>query len=52
VKYGKIEGELFHEKPMKFIAVDICGPLKTKHFKTSTEHEYFYILTIVDISTR
>jgi transposase InsO family protein len=52
MKYGKIEGGIFSDKNLKYIGVDILGPLKTKHFTSSFKSEYFYIVVIVDLASR
>lgn len=45
VKYGKIKCGIANKHPMEFIAIDINGPLKTKHYNMKKENEYFNILT-------
>lgn len=50
--YGKVVGGLIAKEPLEFISTDIFGPIKTNHFNTSREQEYFYILTVTDIFSR
>ncbi|KAG0441316.1 hypothetical protein DMUE_1134, partial [Dictyocoela muelleri] len=52
IKFRKHTGFIFSSKPFEMISSDILGPVKTKHFKTKTNHEYFYLITITDIYSR
>ncbi len=51
-KYGKLSGGLVSKNNFEYIAVDILGPLKTKHFMRENDKEYFYIVVIIDIASR
>lgn len=57
VKYGNVNGTINSTIPLKKIAIDIMGPLKTKFFTVENNHanltdRYFYILVMTDIYSR
>ncbi|KAG0419851.1 Transposon Tf2-8 polyprotein [Dictyocoela roeselum] len=52
VKYGHVKGEISAENFLDTISSDIFGPIKTKHYKTNRNCEYFYIITFTDVFSR
>jgi len=51
-KYEKVSGGLESNYPFEVISSDIVGPIKTRHFQTTIDERFFYILTISDIFSR
>ncbi|KAG0434987.1 Retrovirus-related Pol polyprotein from transposon 17.6 [Dictyocoela muelleri] len=51
-KYGKIQGCVKSNRPIKIISSDIIGPFKSKLFNIATNKEKFFILSITDIFSR
>ncbi|KAG0420244.1 Transposon Tf2-9 polyprotein [Dictyocoela roeselum] len=51
-KYGVVKYELNAENKNECVAIDIKGPIKMRHFKTSIKKKHFNILVMTDIYTR
>ncbi|KAG0420547.1 hypothetical protein EQH57_0105 [Dictyocoela roeselum] len=51
-KYGVLEYENNTRQRNKCIAIDIKGPIKLRHFKTSVKERFFSILVVTDMFTR
>lgn len=47
-----MKGGIISKNKFEYIAVDILGPLKCKHFKNKRKEEMFYIVVIIDIASR
>ncbi|KAG0438658.1 hypothetical protein DMUE_2955 [Dictyocoela muelleri] len=45
-------GKITAVRQFLFFSSDILGPIKTQHFLTQTDREYFYILNITDIYSK
>lgn len=51
-KYGKVTGFISANSVNELVSIDILGPLKTKHFKTTFFNPYFYLFVMKDTVSR
>ncbi|KAG0435785.1 Pol polyprotein [Dictyocoela muelleri] len=50
--YGYSEGSLTSPNMFEFISSDIYGPIKSRHFISNENSDYFYLITYTDIYSR
>lgn len=52
MKYSKTSGYINSEAPNILVSIDFLGPIKTRHFDTKNDYDYFYITVMKDTFSR